>query len=183
MTTPTESEIEKGGNRRSAARLAAVQALYEMDMVDADADAVLEEFLRKRWSLDKNSDRGMPGTPGVSGAVAAYLNDDEVMGEDTPLTEPDREWLGDVVHGVAANRNELDAPIAPALSEKWTIDRLETLIRVILRAATFELKNKPSVPASVIINEYLDVAHAFFEGPETGLINGVLDRLARDLRS
>ena len=77
----------------------------------------------------------------------------------------------------------MDGQIGGALSEEWTVDRLETLIRVILRSAVFELNNKPNVPASVVIDEYLDVAHAFFEGPESGLVNGVLDRLARDLRS
>ena len=122
---------------------------------------------------------------GVGSLLSSYLDDDEEAAsvEDAPMVEPDREWLGDLVHGVAANRDELDALIAPALSGKWTLDRLETLIRVILRAATFELNSKPSVPAGVIINEYLDVAHAFFEGPETGLVNGVLDKLAQDLRS
>jgi len=160
MTGPAGNGTEPSGNRRSAARLAAVQALYEMDMVDAEADAVLEEFLAKRWR---------PGD---------YTTD-----PDQGLIEPDKEWLGDIVHGVSANRDKLDGLIGGALSGQWTVNRLETLIRVILRSAVYELDNKPSVPASVVIDEYLDVAHAFFEGPETGLVNGVLDRLARDLRT
>ncbi len=154
------------GNRRSAARLAAVQALYEMDMVDADADAVLEEFLQKRWRLDNDGDGDTTDT-----------------GENAPMTEPDHEWLGDLVHGVAAGRDELDSLIGPALSDNWTVDRLEALLRVILRAGTYELKNKTNIPAAVIISEYLDVAHAFFEGGETRMVNGVLDHLARDLRT
>jgi N utilization substance protein B len=180
MSTSPSNGPEKTGNRRSAARLAAVQALYEIDMVDADADAVLKEFLLKRW--DQNDDATK--TPGVSSAVAAYLdNGDAGAAEDTTLVEPDREWLQDLVHGVSENRETLDGLIGGALRGEWTVGRLETLIRVILRAAVFELNSKPSVPTGVIINEYLDVAHAFFEGPEIGLVNGVLDRLARELRA
>ena len=167
MTEAGENGPEPTGNRRSAARLAAVQALYEMDMVDADPDAVLEEFLSKRWRSSVSE--ANPGGDSTDG--------------DLPLIEPDRKWLGDLIHGVAANRDKLDGLIGPALSGEWTVDRLETLIRVILRSAVFELNNKPNVPAGVIIDEYLDVAHAFFNGPETGLVNGVLDRLARDLRT
>ena len=156
---------EKGatGNRRSAARLVAVQALYEMDMVSADVDAVLEEFFLKRW---RQSDGDGPEN-----------------GEHAPLTEPDQEWLNDLVHGVSSGQEELDGLIGPALSEDWTVDRLEALLRVILRAGTYELKIKKNIPAAVIISEYLDVAHAFFEGGETRMVNGVLDHLARDLRT
>ena len=156
---------EKGatGNRRSAARLVAVQALYEMDMVNADVDAVLEEFFLKRWRQSNG--------------------DGPEKGEHAPLTEPDQEWLNDLVHGVSSGQEELDGLIGPALSEDWTVDRLEALLRVILRAGTYELKNKKNIPAAVIISEYLDVAHAFFEGGETRMVNGVLDHLARDLRT
>ena len=154
------------GNRRSAARLAAVQALYEMDMVNVDVDAVLEEFLQKRWRPSE-------------GAMPDY--DDET--ENTPLTEPDHTWLGDLVRGVASGRDELDGLIGSALSGDWTVDELEALLRVILRAGTYELKTKTNIPAAVIISEYMDVAHAFFEGGETGMVNGVLDHLARNLRT
>lgn len=162
MSEPAEKGPEKTGHRRSAARLAAVQALYEMDLADAGADAVLEEFFQKRWRHDKDDD----------------APDD---GGDT-MVAPDNKWLHDVVHGVASQKEELDGLIGPALSGKWTVKRLEALLRVILRAGAFELKNKPNVPASVVISEYLDVAHAFFEDNETGLVNGVLDHLARELR-
>jgi len=161
---PAESRPGETGRRRSAARLAAVQALYEMDVAGADADDVLEEFLQKRWRLGR--------------AVEAPDGGDE-----EPLTDPDDEWLGDLVHGVATRREELDGFIGPALSGDWTVDRLETLLRVILRAGTYELANKPDVPAAVVITEYLNVSHAFFEGKETNLVNGVLDHLARELRS
>lgn len=155
------------GNRRSAARLVAVQALYEMDMVDVDADQVLEEFLKKRW---KTSD----GATGEGHAGDA---------PEVEMTEPDHAWLDELVHGVASQRDELDSLIGPALSGEWTVPRLEALIRVILRAGAYELKTKKKIPTAVIISEYLNVAHAFFEGNEPQLVNGVLDKLARGLRS
>ncbi len=167
MSEPAEKGPEKTGNRRSAARLAAVQALYEMDLADAGPDAVLEEFLQKRWRQDSN-EGGQDGDPDDCG--------------DTMIA-PDNKWLGELVHGVTSQREELDGLIGPALSGEWTVKRLEALLRVILRAGVFELKSKPNVPANVVISEYLDVAHAFFEDKETGLVNGVLDHLARKLRA
>lgn len=143
--------------RRSAARLAAVQALYEMDMVGAEADAVLTEFLQQRWRLD---DAG-----------------------GGPMVEPDGEWLGDLVNGVATRRGELDGLIGTALTKDLALERLETLLRVILRAGAYELSTKPDVPAAVVISEYVEVTHAFFDAKEAKLVNGVLDHLARELRA
>jgi N utilization substance protein B len=167
MSEPAENGREKMGNRRSAARLAAVQALYEMDLADAGADAVLEEFFQKRWCQD----------PDESGEDAD--SDDSSAN----MVAPDNKWLRELVHGVASQREELDGLIGPALSGEWTVKRLEALLRVILRAGVFELKSKPNVPANVVISEYLDVAHAFFGDNETSLVNGVLDHLARELRA
>jgi N utilization substance protein B len=99
------------------------------------------------------------------------------------MTEPDNEFLGDLVHGVSTRRQELDGLIAQALSGERTVDRLETLLRVILRGGAYELSSKPDVPAAVVITEYLDVAHAFFDDKGVGLVNGVLDRLAYNLRA
>ncbi len=167
MSEAAEKGPEKTGNRRSAARLAAVQALYEMDLADAGPDAVLEEFLQKRWRQDLYEDGDESGEDAGSGNMVA----------------PDNKWLRELVHGVASQREELDGLIEPALSGEWTVKRLEALLRVILRAGAFELKSKPNVPANVVISEYLDVAHAFFEDNETSLVNGVLDHLARELRA
>lgn len=159
MTRSDEGIIEQAKHRRSAARLAAVQALYEIDLVDANINVVLDDFHKKRWlSCDLNTETN------------------------ERLIEPDRDWLISLVQGVTSEYDKLDSIIRPALSEKWTVERLEIIIRVILRSAVFELTNKPNVPANVVINEYLNVAHAFFEGQENKLINGVLDRLAKDLR-
>ncbi len=161
------------GRRRSAARLAAVQALYEMDMAGAEADEVLEEFLQKRWRHGAAHDEAEKTAPRG--------------GDDTPdaaaMTEPDNEFLGDLVHGVSTRRQELDGLIAQALSGERTVDRLETLLRAILRGGAYELLAKPDVPAAVVITEYLNVAHAFFDDKGVSLVNGVLDHLAHNLRA
>ncbi|MGF1640326.1 MAG: transcription antitermination factor NusB [Rhodospirillales bacterium] len=141
---------------RRAARLAAVQAVYEMDIGGASAEAVLGEFLAKRWT------------------------DAHGGGE---LPAPDGDFLARLVRGVAERRSELDAAIESALTGTWTVDRLEVLLRAILRAGAYELVAVPEVPTNAAISEYVDVAHAFFPGREPGLVNAVLDRLAQTLRA
>jgi len=103
--------------------------------------------------------------------------------DDVPMADADGEFFAQIVNGVYADRDRIDALIAAALSEKWSEDRLEAVIRAILRAGCFELLARPDVPTAVVINEYLDVAHAFFEGREVGFINGVLDRISAEVRS
>ncbi len=178
MTRTTKSAADKEpgtAEHRSAARLAAVQALYEMDMVGAPADAVLAEFLNKRWRLDaddadRDGERDGKENAGPAGAAR-------------PMIEPDTGWLDDLVRGVSGRLEELDGLIGPALSGELSLERIEALIRAILRAGTYELAAKPEVPAAVIITEYLDVVHAFFDDKETRLVNGILDHLARKLRA
>ena len=146
----------KEKNRRGAARLAAVQALYEMDIAGAKADPVLVEFMQNRW---------------------------ESASEDGDIPPPDDSFLGDLVRGVDGRLGELDTMIGDALSEDWPMDRLEAVLKAILRAGAYELLALGNVPSRVVINEYVDLTHAFFVGNEAGLVNGVLDRLARSLRS
>ena len=141
--------------RRSSARLLAVQALYQMEMSDASAEAVVREFEKHR--LDEGQD----------GAE---------------IVKPDRRHFARLVEGVAREREDLDDMIAGALAEDWPLERLETVLRVILRAGTFELDEWRDIPARVVINEYMDIAHAFFSDKEPGLVNGVLNGLARTLR-
>lgn len=150
--------------RRSAARLAAVQALYEIDIVSAPVDAVLADYLGERWSLvagdeDRSRDRG------------------------TGVPRPDRAMFDDLVGGVSENRPALDVLVSACLRDGWSIDRLEVLLRAILRAGAYELDRRPDIPARVVVVEYVNVAHAFFDGKEPGLVNGVLDHLARELRA
>lgn len=140
---------------RSAARLAAVQALYQTDHSGAQPDAVLEEFLRFRLggSFDTEHD-----------------------------VTPDKNLFSEIVRGVSVRRQALDNMISDVLSERWTLGRLEFILRAILRAGAYELEARPKTPARVVITEYLDVAHAFYDGQECGMVNGLLDRLARTLR-
>ena len=139
----------------SAARLAAVQALYQMSLAGHGADAVVREFLRHRF--------GQPA--------------DE---QDTAAADP--KLFAELVRGVAANSDELDDMLAAVLSDDLDIDRLETVLKIVLRAGAFELSARLQVPPKVTIKEYVDVADAFYARKETALVNAVLDRLARSLR-
>ena len=145
-----------GGRRgiaRSAARLAAAQLLYQVELSGEPARAALDEFDRA----------GMAIEPGAT-------------------LEADREFVRRIVMGVAERRDELDGLIAAALAERLSLERLEVLLRTVLRAGAFELLACPDVPARVVVAEHVAVAGAFYAGKETGLVNGVLDRLARRLR-
>lgn len=164
MNAASDDDKDAAGRDRSSARLAAVQALYEMDMTGVAADPVLQEFLRDRWK---------------PGAGKAQDN-----GEDLPdLAAPDGALLAELIRGVSEKRDDLDGMIGPALSGEWTVERLEVILRAILRAGAFELLSMAEVPARVIINEYVNVAKAFFDDNKPGLVNGVLDKLARVLRT
>jgi len=146
-----DSEKKAGTIRRSLARLAAVQALYQIDLSDAPVDNVIAE-LRERGE------------------------DEESLGEaDDPL-------FADLVRGAAANRDDLDGLLNEALAPDWTLARLEAVLRALLRAGAYELLARLEIPARVTLNEYVDLAHAFFSGKEPGLVNAVLDRVARRLR-
>lgn len=136
--------------KRSAARLAAVQAIYEMDLAGTTPDVVIDGFLRGRW-----------GSAG-----------------EAELAELDAAHFAEVIRAVAARREALDAAVEGALAEKLKVERLEILLRAILRAGGYELSSRQDIPAKVIINEYLDIAHAFFTGKEPALVNAVLDRMA-----
>ena len=141
---------------RSAARLAAVQALYQMDLAETDLNAVVSEFAKHRLGQTVDGDE--------------YEAADEV-------------FFRDLVTGVVQQQRALDPMLDERLAEGWRLGRLDSILRAILRAAAFELAERPDIPAKAIINEYIDVAHAFFEGDEPKVVNGILDRLAHDLRA
>jgi transcription antitermination protein NusB len=142
--------------RRSIARLAAVQALYQLELNPGrGAEAVIGEFVHHRLGREI---------------------DGEVYGE------ADAALFADVVRGVATGRERLDETVSAALSEEWPLGRLERLLRIILEAGAWELAQRPDIPPRVAISEYVAIAHAFFAGREPALANGVLDRLARTLR-
>ena len=161
-----EDEPHSAMRQRTVARLAAVQAIYEMELAASSADTVLRGFRENRWASVTGSEveaGGMPIRPAPS--------------------DPDQVLLNDLVRGVAERRADLDAMIAPALSAEWPLERLEAVLRAILRAGTYELFARTDIPLRVVITEYVDIAHAFFQGKEPGLINAVLDRLGRVLRT
>jgi N utilization substance protein B len=140
--------------KRSAARLAAVQALYQMEMTGVSDEQALQDSKARR--------------------------NEEPRGR---MAEPDPSLLGQVVRGVSADTAKLDTPSGEALTGDWTVERLESVLRAILRAGAWELISRPQTPARVCISEWVDVAHAFYSGPEPGLVNAVLDRMAQTLRS
>lgn len=146
---------------RGSARLAAVQALYELEMAGAPTDSVLAEFLDDRW-------RPSPDGPAPE--------------KEGDLVKPDEDFFCELVRGTSARHDEIGRLIGEALSGGWTLERLEPLIRNILRAGTYELLARSDIPLRVVITQYVEVAHAFFADKEPALVNGVLDQLARTLR-
>ena len=161
------TERALGIARRSAARLAAVQALYEIDMVGAPATPVLKEFLERRWADASPLDHDDP-----------EVNTDGTVS----LPKPEQKFLKRLVTGVSSNVVNLDAAIAPQLNSPWVVEQLDTLVRAILRAGTFEFLHCPKIRARVVISEYVGLSHAFFSESEPALINAVLDGLAGQYR-
>ncbi len=156
MTTaspPSGTTARKGG-RRTAARTIAVQALYQVEMSKGDVAEVIKEFRQHRLA-------------------------EAGSGKDAP----DAKLFAAIVATAWTRREEIDALIGPALAEDWKLERLDAVVRALLRAGVAELVDFADTPARVIIDEYLHVAHSFFPVRETGFVNGVLDRLARRLRS
>jgi N utilization substance protein B len=144
---------------RSVARLAAVQALYQMEVSGAGVEAVVREFSDHRF------DRALGG------------------GEGAPMAAADEAFFAELVRGVVEHQRGIDPAIARRLAQGWRLDRLDATVRAILRAGAFELSHRPDVPVEVVINEYVDLARSFFEGPEPGFVNAALDGLARDVRA
>lgn len=142
-------------DRRRQARLAAVQALYQVDLGAANPRAVITEFLQHR--LDEELD-------GVR------------------LGRIDRSLFGELVEQVSVQRGELEDMIAGALDEDWPLERLERLLRIILACGVYELAERPRVPLSIVITEYVELARAFFDSREPAFVNAVLDRLGKVLR-
>jgi N utilization substance protein B len=143
-------------NRRGAARLAAVQALYQMDLASTTLDEILAEFEVHWIGREVEGEQYLP-------AEAAFFRE--------------------VVSGVVAEQRKLDPLIDAALARGWPLKRIETVLRAVLRAGAYELDHRRDVPARVVVSEYVDVAHAFVDADETGMVNAVLDQLARQIRA
>jgi N utilization substance protein B len=147
---------DRKANRRGAARLAAVQALYQMEIAGTGVNDILAEF-EKHWiGRELEGNQYLP-------AEAAFFRD--------------------VVGGVVREQRKLDPLIDAALEQSWPLRRIEAVLRAVLRAGAYELDHRRDVPARVVVSEYVDVAHAFVERDETGMVNAVLDHIARNLRA
>jgi N utilization substance protein B len=146
---------DRKANRRGAARLAAVQALYQMDIAGAGLNEIFAEFESHWLGREVEGAEYLP-------AEAAFFRD--------------------VVSGVVREQRSLDPRIDAALAHGWPLKRIEALMRAVLRAGAYELEHRKDVPARVVVAEYADVAGAFVDRDETGMINAVLDQLARQSR-
>ena len=156
MAQPPASKDGRKANRRGAARLAAVQALYQMDIAGTGSNEILAQF-EKHWiGREVEGNQYLP-------AEAAFFRE--------------------LVNGVVREQRSLDPLIDAVLAQTWPLKRIETILRAVLRAGTFELGHRRDVPARVVVSEYVDVANAFVEREETGMVNAVLDQLARNLRA
>ena len=146
---------DKKANRRGAARLAAVQALYQMDIAGAGINDVFAEFESHWIGGEVEGEKYLP-------AEAAFFRD--------------------VVSGVVRDQARLDPLIDDALSRGWPLKRIDAILRAVLRAGAYELEHRKDIPGRVVISEYVDVANAFVDGEETGMVNAVLDQIGRQFR-
>lgn len=140
---------------RSAARLAAVQALYQMEVSGIGTEAVVREFHDHRFDRD------------IEGAA---------------LAGADEAFFAALIAGVVAIQGDIDRAIARRLSPGWRLERIDATARAILRSGAFELMRRADIPCEVVIDEYVEVAKSFFDGAEPGFINAALDAIARDER-
>ncbi|MCM2473895.1 transcription antitermination factor NusB [Rhizobium sp. CG5] len=155
MTTEDNKPPVKTANQRGAARLAAVQALYQMDIGGTGVLEVVAEYEAHRLGQEIDGD--------------TYL-------------KADASWFRSIVAGVVRDQTVIDPLIRQALQDDWSLSRMDSTVRAILRAGAFELLERKDVPIAVIVTEYVEIAHAFFEDEEPKLVNAVLDRIAKQVR-
>lgn len=156
MTTEEGKQPVKTANQRGAARLAAVQALYQMDIAGSGVLEVVAEYEAHRLGQEVDGD--------------TYL-------------KADASWFRSIVAGVVRDQTKIDPLIRQALQDDWALSRIDSTIRAILRAGTFELIERKDVPIAVIVTEYVEIAQAFFQDDEPKLVNAVLDRIAKQVRA
>ncbi|WP_421731541.1 transcription antitermination factor NusB [Brevundimonas sp.] len=140
---------------RTVARLAAVQALYQMELAGEGVETVITEFSNHRF-------------------------DSDIEGE--PLAEADEVWFADIVRGVIGDQRDIDAAVKARLASNWRLERLDATLRALLRSGAWELAHKPEVPREIVIDEYVELAKAFFDEAEAKFVNAALDGVARDVR-
>ncbi|ADL01200.1 transcription antitermination factor NusB [Brevundimonas subvibrioides] len=140
---------------RTVARLAAVQALYQMELAGEGVETVITEFSNHRFDAD-------------------------IEGE--PLAEADEAYFADVVRGVIQSQREIDASVKARLASNWRLERLDATLRALLRCGAWELAHRTDVPKEIVIDEYVELAKAFFDEAEAKFVNAALDGVARDVR-
>lgn len=140
---------------RTVARLAAVQALYQMELAGEGVETVISEFANHRFDADI---------------------------EGQPLAEADEAWFADVVRGVVERQRDVDAAIKVRLASNWRLERMDSTLRALLRAGAWELRERQEVPKEIVIDEYVELAKAFFDDAEARFVNAALDGVARDVR-
>jgi N utilization substance protein B len=155
MPEGKKKSADKKANRRGAARLAAVQALYQMDIAGAGINDVFAEFESHWIGGEVEGEKYLP-------AEAAFFRD--------------------VVSGVVRDQARLDPMIDGALSRGWPLKRIDAILRAVLRAGAYELEHRKDIPGRVVVSEYVDVANAFVDLEETGMVNAVLDQIGRQFR-
>ena len=156
MARTAPSKDGPRANKRGAARLAAVQALYQMDLAATPLNDILGEFEAHWIGQEVEGEKYLP-------AEAAFFRD--------------------VVSGVVRDQAKLDPLIDDALAKGWPLKRIDAILRTVLRAGSYELEHRRDVPGRVVVSEYVDVAHAFVEQDETGMVNAVLDQIGRQFRA
>jgi len=144
------------GARRSAARLAGIQALYQMDIAGTDLQDIVQQF------------------------TIHHFDDQEDV---QTIVKLDATFFTELLQGVVRRQLDIDPIVDEQLATGWRLVRIDSIVRAILRAALFELLERPDVPVRVVINEYIDVAHAFFDGDEPRVVNGILHNLAERYRA
>ena len=141
---------------RTVARLAAVQALYQLELAGEGVETVITEFSNHRFDAD-------------------------IDGE--ALAEADEAWFADIVRGVIAGQKDIDASVKARLASNWRLERLDATLRALLRCGAWELAHKTEVPKEIVIDEYVELAKAFFDEGDAKFVNAALDGVARDVRS
>lgn len=154
-TDPAKQAAFRPANKRGAARLAAVQALYQMDVAGSGILEITAEY--EEFRLGKEVDGSQ-------------------------YREADAQWFRAILAGVVENQTKVDPIIRQSLTEDWPLSRLDSTLRAIMRAGVYELMQRSDVPVAVIVSEYVDIAKAFYDEDEPKLVNAVLDRVARRVR-
>lgn len=145
-------EEPKTANKRTIARLAAVQAIYQMDIGETSLEQILSEFLNYRLGKEIEGEEYLPA---------------------------DHDFFSQILKGVIKNQIEIDPLIDNSLNEDWHVTQIDSTMRAILRAGVYELNFRSDIPPKVAINEYVEIAKSFFDGKTSGMINAVLDRISK----